>query len=91
VVYLVQTAVQTVQTGNSVPNILAIEASADACSVALQTAKGIIERNEFTPRQHTLRYRRLMPSHFPQAQVHLPDCGLRWALRRGLLMAPIFR
>jgi tRNA threonylcarbamoyladenosine biosynthesis protein TsaB len=35
------------------PNLLAIEASADACSVALQSAAGIIERNEFTPRQHS--------------------------------------
>jgi tRNA threonylcarbamoyladenosine biosynthesis protein TsaB len=37
----------------TVANILSIEASADACSVALQTGAGVIERNEFTPRQHS--------------------------------------
>jgi len=72
VVYLVQTAVQTVQTCNSVPNILAIEASADACSVALQTAKGIIERNEFTPRQHSQLLLPMVDELLQQSHLALP-------------------
>lgn len=39
-------------------NILAIDTSSDACSVALKTSAGIEERHVVAPREHT---RRLMP------------------------------
>jgi len=68
----VQTVVQTVvQTDNSVPNILAIEASADACSVALQTSAGVIERNEFTPRQHSQLLLPMVDELLQQSQIAL--------------------
>lgn len=61
------------QQRNNVANILAIEASADACSVALQTAAGIIERNEFTPRQHSQLLLPMVDELLQQAAIALRD------------------
>jgi tRNA threonylcarbamoyladenosine biosynthesis protein TsaB len=58
---------------DSVPNLLAIEASADACSVALLTSAGVIERNEFTPRQHSQLLLPMVDALLQQGGTTLPE------------------
>jgi len=61
-----------VQKGKNVPNMLSIEASADACSVALLTDSGVIERNEFTPRQHSQLLLPMVDELLQQSGLTLP-------------------
>lgn len=61
------------QNTENLPNLLAIEASADACSVALQSATGIIERNEFTPRQHSQLLLPMVDELLQQSAMALTD------------------
>lgn len=55
------------------PRLLAIEASADACSVALAFDGVVIERNELTPRQHSQLLLPMVDDLLQQSALALRD------------------
>ena len=58
---------------SKVPTILALDTSTDACSVALLSAEGCVQRFEQAARQHTKRLLPMVDDVLEEAQLSLKD------------------